>query len=189
MFHTIMMIDQNILLWIQDTVRMPALTTFFTFITRMGDAAAVWIVLSVCLLASKRTRIIGIMALCSLGFSFIIDNVLLKNLIGRVRPYEVVQGLQCLIEVQTDFSFPSGHTGSSFAVAVVLLTKLPKKYGVPALMLAVLIGFSRLYLGVHYPTDVLCGALIGTMIAILVCCTGNLIVEWYAKRRGIIHDN
>lgn len=189
MFHNISMFDQNLLLWIQDTLQTPVLTSFFTFLTRLGDAGMIWILMSVCLLLSKRTRTIGIMALCSLGFTYIIDNVILKNLIGRIRPYEVIQGLQCLIERQNDFSFPSGHTGSSFAVAVVLLLKLPKKYGIPALLLAALIGFSRLYLGVHYPTDVLCGALVGTMIAVCVCCIGNLIAEWYAKRKGTVYDN
>ena len=87
--------------------------------------------------------------------TFIIDNIILKNLVGRIRPYEVVRGVHYLIERQNDFSFPSGHTGSSFAVAVIYFLKLPRKYGILALMLAVHIGFSRLYLGVHYPTDVL----------------------------------
>ncbi|MDD3063847.1 MAG: phosphatase PAP2 family protein, partial [Massilibacteroides sp.] len=100
--------------------------------------------------------------------SFIIDNIILKNLVARTRPYEVVQGLQLLIGKQNDFSFPSGHTGSSFASAVILYKELPKKYGIPLIGLATLIGFSRLYLAVHYPSDVLGGAIIGTLIAILV---------------------
>ena len=87
----------------------------------------------------------------------------------RTRPYEAVDGLQRIIEAQRDLSFPSGHTGSSFAAAVVIFLTCPRKIGVPALILAFLIMFSRLYVGVHYPTDVLAGMITGTLIAVLVC--------------------
>lgn len=117
----------------------------------------------------------------SMGTTFIINNVALKNLVGRLRPYEVISGLECLIEKQNDFSFPSGHTGSSFAAAVILLCCLPKKYGVPAMVLAFFISFSRLYLGVHYPTDVLCGGMIGTMTALMIYNAGMALLE---KNRG-----
>ena len=177
MFENIMMMDQGILLWIQDVLRNDFLTPIFTFITRLGDAGAIWIVISIGLLFHQKTRKIGIMALCSLVAAFIIDNMILKNLIGRIRPYEMLSGLECLIDKPNDFSFPSGHTGSSFAVASILLLGLPKKYGIPAMILAALIGFSRLYVGVHYPTDVLCGAIIGIMIACIVYCVGMLVID------------
>lgn len=80
-------------------------------------------------------------------------------------PYDCIRGLIPLITPPTDYSFPSGHTAASFAVGVLLFRKLPKRYGIPALVLAALIGFSRLYLGVHYPSDVLAGALLGTGIS------------------------
>ena len=79
--------------------------------------------------------------------------------------YDCIRGLIPLITPPTDYSFPSGHTAASFAVGVLLFRKLPKRYGIPALVLAALIGFSRLYLGVHYPSDVLAGALLGTGIS------------------------
>ena len=103
-------------------------------------------------------------ALALLG-SLIINNLILKNLIARIRPYEIINGLVPLIEKPTDYSFPSGHTGSSFAAACILYRKLPKRFGIPALILAILIGFSRLYLGVHYPSDVLCGIISGVGIS------------------------
>ena len=86
---------------------------------------------------------------------------ILKNLVARTRPYEMVEGLVPLIGRPRDYSFPSGHTGSSFASAWVLFRKLPAGYGISALVLAGLIGISRLYVGVHYPTDVLFGVLGG----------------------------
>ena len=79
-----------------------------------------------------------------------------------------MEGLTRLIEKQSDFYFPSGHTATSFAMAVILYRELPKKYGICFLVLAGLIALSRLYLGVHYPTDVLAGAISGTLIALAV---------------------
>lgn len=168
MIQSLLNLDGQALLWIQEYLRHSAITPVVVFITEIGNAGAVWIIISLVLLAMKRTRRIGLIALCSLLGAFIINNVILKNVVGRIRPYDAVNGLNLIIERQIDSSFPSGHTGSSFACAVVLFLELPKKYGVPALILAFLIGLSRLYVGVHYPTDVLAGAVFGTIIAILV---------------------
>ena len=107
------------------------------------------------------------MMTCSLLGSLLVNNMILKNLVARTRPYEAVDGLQRLIEAQRDLSFPSGHTGSSFAAAVIIYLTCPKKIGIPAMILAVLIALSRLYVGVHYPTDVLAAVVTGTGIAIL----------------------
>ena len=117
------------------------------------------------------------MALIALFGSLVINNIILKNLIARTRPYDVVSGVQLLIERQSDFSFPSGHTGSSFAAAIVLYKELPKKYGLLALVLAAFIGLSRIYLGVHYPSDVMCGALFGSLIGIFVCNAFKLLKQ------------
>lgn len=161
--------EGDILIWIQNSVRNDVLTPIFTGITTLGNGGLIWIVCAGILLIPKKTRKAGIITLVSLGLSVIIDNIILKNLIGRIRPYEVVVGLTSLIGAQRDFSFPSGHTGSSFAAAVVMYKYLPKKIGIPAVVFASLMGLSRLYVGVHYPSDVLGGAVIGTGIAILTC--------------------
>ncbi len=165
--------EPNILLWIQDNLRNDVLTPFFVVITSLGNAGILWILISAGLLIPKKTRKVGILCVAALLFSFLIDNVLLKNLVARTRPYEVIEGLTYLVKKPVDYSFPSGHTGTSFATAVVLFLSFPKKYSFWFPVLAFLIGFSRLYVGVHYPTDVLAGAIIGTLIADCVYIVGT----------------
>ena len=155
--------EPNILLWIQDNLRNDVLTPFFVVITSLGNAGILWILITAGLLIPKKTRKVGILCVAALLFSFLIDNVLLKNLVARTRPYEVIEGLTYLVKKPVDYSFPSGHTGTSFATAVVLFLSFPKKYSFWFLVLAVLIGFSRLYVGVHYPTDVLAGTVVGLL--------------------------
>lgn len=164
----ILALDGEILLWIQMYLRHEVLTPVLTFITHLGDKGLFWIVLSLLLLIKKSTRKTGFLSLLSLLITFLIVNVCMKNGFARIRPYETLTDLLFLIEKQSDFSFPSGHSASSFASAVVLFKQLPKRYGIPILILAILIAFSRLYMGVHYPTDILAGILIGSIVALLI---------------------
>ena len=164
----ILALDGEILLWIQMYLRNEVLTPVLTFITHLGDKGLFWIVLSLLLLIKKSTRKTGFLSLLSLLITFLIVNVCMKNGFARIRPYETLTDLLFLIEKQSDFSFPSGHSASSFASAVVLFKQLPKRYGIPILILAVLIAFSRIYMGVHYPTDILAGILIGSIVALLI---------------------
>lgn len=157
--------EKTILLLIQNGIRNPVLTPFFVTVTRLGNGGLIWIALAVILLIPKKTRKTGCMAALSLLGSLIINNLILKNLTARIRPYEIINGLVPIIRKPTDYSFPSGHTASSFAAACILYRKLPKRFGIPILMLAVLIGFSRLYVGVHYPSDVLFGIISGAGIS------------------------
>lgn len=162
-------LEGPILLWIQEYVRNDFLTPVVTFITHLGDAGFIWIVLTLACLVFAKTRRTGVLLTFSLLLNFLANNLILKNLVARTRPYEAVEGLHRIIEAQSDFSFPSGHTGCSFAAAVVLLIMCPRKVGIPAMVLAVFIALSRLYVGVHFPTDVIGGAIIGTAAALLVC--------------------
>ena len=121
---------------------------------------------SSCCSKDKKNRLCGSFVLI---FGVIVTNLLLKNIVARPRPFAEIEALIPLIAKPTDFSFPSGHTTASFAVALVMLRMLPKKIGIPAVVLAALVAFSRLYLGVHYPTDVLAGfvvALVGSSLAV-----------------------
>ncbi len=158
-------LDGKILLFIQEYLRFEWLTGVMKFITSLGDGGLIWIVLAAVLLCMKRHRKTGTAMAVALLIGYLITNLILKNLVMRARPYDVIAGLQALIGPLGDSSFPSGHTTSSIAAGFVLLKGTPKYLGIPAFVLAVLIALSRLYLGVHYPTDVLAGALIGLFAA------------------------
>lgn len=179
--ETLLELDGQILLWIQEYLRHPALTAFFTKYTLLGNAGILWIVLGGLLLISGKTRKAGILVLASLIGSLIINNIFLKNVVARTRPYEVLEGLKLLVSPQWDYSFPSGHAGSSFAAAAAMFLTLPKKYGIVALVAATLMAWSRLYVGVHYPSDVLVGILTGILIAVFLYFVMQRIIE---KRNG-----
>ena len=158
-------LDGNILLWIQENVRSEFLTPLFQFITTSGNAGLIWIALTCFMLAFKKTRKAGVMSAVALVFSLTFTNLLIKPLVARTRPYELIDGLVILIEKPHDFSFPSGHTTAAFATGWVMFRQLPKKVGIPALIYVFLMAFSRLYFGVHYPTDVLGGIVLGVLYA------------------------
>ena len=166
---TLQQIDMNILLWIQEHLRVDALTPFWKVITFLGNGGWFWLVMAAVLLVPKKTRRTGIAALLSIAIGFLITNVLLKNTVARPRPFDAYTEIIPLITRPTDFSFPSGHTCASFACALIFFRMLPKKYGVPAVILAGMVAFSRLYLGVHYPGDVLGGFLVAVFVSTLVC--------------------
>ncbi len=161
-------LDSSLLLWIQEHLRFDALTPLMKFITSLGNAGIIWILLTLILLLIPKTRRIGILCVISLLLNVLFCNVLVKQLVARPRPYTRIQDLILLVKPARDYSFPSGHTSASFAVAWIVLKKLPKKAGVPLFVLAVLIAFSRLYVGIHYPSDVLGGFLLGTAVSLSV---------------------
>lgn len=162
-------IDLSILLYIQEHLRLDWMTPFWRVITSLGNAGWFWLVTAALLLIPKKTRWAGLSGLMSVALGFIIANLLLKNLVARIRPYDIEQALIPLIALPTDYSFPSGHTTASFACALAFFQTLPRRYGVAAIVLAALIAFSRLYVGVHYPTDVLGGLLVAAVSSWVVC--------------------
>ena len=176
--------DLPILDWIQANLRSGFMDKFMPFITVFGDAGIFWMVCAVLLLIFPRTRKIGLGMGFAMMIGLLVCNVTLKPLVARIRPYDLQLQefgitIQLLGERMHDFSFPSGHTIASFEAAVVLL-KNSKKMGIPAMILAVLISFSRLYLYVHYPTDVLCSVVLGTLFALI----GDAIAAKIAPRLG-----
>lgn len=165
--ESLLNMDGSVLFFIQENIRNPLLNAIMIFITTLGDGGAIWIFSTLLLLIFKKTRKIGVMSAVALLSSLLINNYLIKNLVARPRPFVTFPELRILIPTPSEFSFPSGHTSGSFAAAAVFYCHLPKKLGVLAILLAGLIGLSRLYVGVHYPTDVLAGALTGVLLSYL----------------------
>lgn len=174
MFNKIQMLDNNLLFFIQENLKNPVLDKIMIFVTRLGDGGMLWIALTVLLLIRKKYRKTGITMLIGLIFCFVSGNLILKPLIARARPYLQLNYTQLLIAPLKDYSFPSGHTMVSFASAVILYKN--GIMGRTALILAFFIGFSRLYLFVHFPSDVIAGMIIGILWGILAVkiCTGKL---------------
>lgn len=166
--------EANILLWIQENLRADWLTPIVKCITYLGNGGVFWILLTLLLLLLPKYRKVGAASATALIFDLLSVNVLVKNLVARARPYTQIEGLVNLIGEQSDFSFPSGHTAASFAAVTVLLMLVPKKLSIPMTVLAVLISLSRLYVGVHYPTDILGGVVIGALCGIAAVYT----VKW-----------
>jgi undecaprenyl-diphosphatase len=173
--------ESNILLWIQEYLRSDFLDPIVKFITHSGDHGYLWIGLLIILLCIPKTRKAAFIGAVTLILTFVITNLCLKPLIGRTRPYEVIEGLTRIIGKQSDRSFPSGHTANSMAVGVSLWLvsrkyelvgdkKLyfPKTFGWIVLIWSILVGLSRLYVGVHYPTDVLGGAIVAIVNTCIV---------------------
>lgn len=142
-------------------LRSPALDALMVTFTKLGNGGLVWCALAVALLLFPKTRKTGLAVALALGIEVLFCNGLLKPLVARARPCEM-SPVSLLIARPTDYSFPSGHTGASFAAMSALLFS-GNRLWLPALALAAVIAFSRMYLYVHYPTDVLAGALLGIM--------------------------
>ena len=153
-------LESDLLYWVQ-AHRTPLLDGVMTFITSLGDGGIVWVLLALGLLARKKTRKAGVMMAAALILNAVLVNLVLKNLFARVRPFEALPGFSVIVRRPADWSFPSGHSSSSIAAAFVALRQLPRKVGIPAMVLAGLICISRVYVGAHYPTDVIGGVVVG----------------------------
>lgn len=170
----------GILDFIKDTFSCAFLDKVMPIITLFGDKGIFWIAVAVLLIICKKTRKTGISMGAALLIGVIVGNLILKNAVARIRPYDLNSGVELLVNALSDYSFPSGHTLASFEAATVLLIR-DKRLGIPALVLAILIALSRLYLYVHYPTDVLAGALLGALIGVFACFLVNRIYEKLPK--------
>ena len=152
-----------ILDWIQAHLRCGFLDAVLPVITRTADHGELWIILALVLLAIRSQRKYGAAVACGLILDLVSCNLLLKPLVDRIRPFAVNTVVELLVKAPLDASFPSGHTAASFA-AVFALKAAGSPLWKPALAVAVVIAFSRLYLYVHWPSDVLAGALLGAAV-------------------------
>ena len=195
-------IDGNLLIWLQQNLQAEWLTPVMKVITLFGEAGVFWIAACLLLILCRKTRRLGIICALSLAFSFICCNALIKPLVDRARPWELFEGVMVLLPDPGDSSFPSGHTTNSIAPAwAMFLASRPAgdvpclgwngsgadpgiihRTAVCAVILSVLIGLSRLYLGMHYPTDVLCGFLLG-----MICATAVFkLIRRFESGHGLI---
>ena len=175
--------EASIILWIQENIR-GFMDPFWKLITHLGDDGILWIAMGVVLLFFKKTRPIGFTVLVSLLFDFLTINVVLKGLVARPRPFVVNELIEPLVGGVSPFcSFPSGHSGGSFAAMFALYRWVPKKIGVPALFLATLVALSRLYVGVHYPTDILGGFVIGFICSALAYAVVKMVMNKLGEKK------
>lgn len=158
--------DSTVMAAVQESLHNVVTDTIFPVITYLGEGGVIWLALSVVMLFFKKTRRGGICALCAIAVGFLAGEIILKNIVCRPRPFQTFpEYARLLIAEPSGWSFPSGHSCSSFAAATALLLN-NRKIGAPALILAILIAFSRVFLFVHWPSDILVGATLGILTAV-----------------------
>jgi len=183
--------EYKILDFFKNYIKNDVLDIIVPFITSLGNGGFIWILLTVILLLIKKTRKTGFYMALSLILSFVVCNLTLKPIIARPRPFEIYKDMTLLIKAPTDFSFPSGHSASSFAAAFAFLMgniKIKddkkylsnKKWVFALLFLATLIALSRLYLYVHFPSDVFVAILLGIAFGYI---SAKIVDFIYAKNR------
>ena len=179
-FSVFLNFDKAIFQWVEkvfDYSISSVITPVLVFLTNLGDSGILWIALGLILLIFRKTRKAGITVLCALVVMMVCNNFVLKNLFARTRPFNLDVWRDWfvypeLVKRPSSYSFPSGHSSSGFAAATALCVSKKARFIVPGFLLASLIAFSRIYVHVHYPTDVIFGALFGALyglIAILLC--------------------
>ena len=167
--------DEQALVWIAQHVRCGLLNPFMEVYTQLGNTGMLFIVLGLVLLLFKPTRKAGFSALCAMLIGLVVVNFTIKPLVSRPRPWLVIENFVNMVPEKDPNSFPSGHTNAAFAFALALCMAAPKRWmKVTAVCMAVVMGLSRLYVGVHFPSDVLAGALTGSLC--------GLAGAWVAKQ-------
>ncbi len=165
MLQWIQNIDNQVVFFIQANWHRPILDGIMPFISRIGDLGMIWIAIAVILFFIPKYKKYGVMVVLGVLLAALSGELILKHLVERVRPCNLYPWVSMLIPRPQDFSFPSGHTSASFA-AMTVIWRANKKFGIAAFLLALLIASSRLYLFVHYPTDILAGAVLGFLCGV-----------------------
>ena len=177
-FDSFLDFDLSVFQWIQ-SIHNDFLDALMVGITTLGNAGAIFIVLGLALLFTKKYRKAGFAVIVALLVMLLCNDLFLKEFFARPRPFNLfetnpekyaVWGKEYiypeLVSRPTSFSFPSGHTASAFAAAVALLCH-NRKFGIPTVVFAALMGFSRVYVQVHYCTDVIGGVISGIICALI----------------------
>ena len=174
-----MNLDWSILHGLRALTACPLLDFWMPKITALGNSGIIWVLAAVALLCTKKYRKYGLMLLAGLVVAMLAGNLALKNLFARPRPCWLDESVPLLIDRPRDYSFPSGHTMAA-AIGATILTAADRRFGWVAIPLAVLIAFSRMYLYVHFPSDILGGAVLGVGIGLLMLYAGRR----FAKRKA-----
>ncbi len=177
MIEFITKIDFNILYWIQENLKCAFMDFMMPLFSFIEEGGMVWIAVSIILICFKKTRYCGFAILLAMGIDTLITEVTIKNIVCRVRPCNQVPGFDMIVTPPDSYGFPSNHSASSFAAATAIFLNIRNKlWSIPAFLGAGIIAFSRLYVFVHFPSDVIVGAVLGCVIALLVC--------WLMKKTG-----
>ena len=179
--EAILSFDFAILDFLRENITNPVMDFIMKIITGSGDAGIIWIVAALLCLIFKKTRKAGMCMAIALILVLLISNLTLKPIIARPRPFILREEIELIISAPSGYSFPSGHTASSFAAAVGLFI-YHKRLGIAALVWATLVAFSRLYMYVHYPTDILAGIVMGILCAVIGMLLVNKIYEPLSDR-------
>ncbi|SHH95264.1 phosphatase PAP2 family protein [Sporanaerobacter acetigenes] len=159
--------DKKLLHWFNDTIKNKFLDKFMYYITNLGGGwFTTGFMMSLFIFGKNKMRLIGLEGLASLTLSQIFVQILKRSL-ERERPFNRFDSVNRFNIVLKDYSFPSGHTTASFSIATVMALNFPY-IAIPVLLIALLVGTSRMYLGVHYPTDVLAGIAVGVFSSLIV---------------------
>lgn len=167
MIQLVQRLDDSILFFISNNMHSQILDRIMVILTSIGDNGFIWIIIALLLMINKKYRSVGLMVLGALLLGTILGDGVLKPLFHRLRPSANILPSDLLITKPMSYSFPSGHTTSSFAAAGVL-SKYLKKYAFGFFVLAALIAFSRMYLFVHYPTDIIAGIVLGLICSRII---------------------
>lgn len=136
-------------------------------VSALGNGGIVWLLLAAVMFFFQKTRKCGILILVSMAVCFILGNLCIKNLVQRPRPCQIDTTVALLIPIPGEYSFPSGHTLHGFTAAAMIFLH-QKRAGIAALLFAAVVAFSRMYLFVHFPTDILGGMILGIAVAVAV---------------------
>ena len=185
MLEMIQQWDEQTLQWIEENLRTVFLDDGMVFYTSLGNGGVIFILTGAALLAFRSTRNVGTTVLTSLGLGALVTNLTLKPLISRPRPWEVMEFVVPLVTTGDPDSFPSGHTCAAFAFASAVCATVSKKWvKAAAVAAAALMGISRIYVGVHFPTDVLSGAAVGSLCGVAGARIVREIRKKYYQRKA-----
>lgn len=154
-------------LYALQSIRNPVLDKIMAGLSDLGNLGLLWIIIAAALVISKKYRKGGLQMFAAIALTFIVGNLILKNAFDRLRPCQIDETIHLIVKIPYDSSFPSGHTMNGITSAVSLMY-IDKRMGIPALILACAIAFSRMYNFMHFPTDVIAGAVIGAVSAVFV---------------------